>query len=166
MPAKPANPVPRPPNLVLERKPDLLPVRLWRAPKAPSRPVGIPLAHLVDRIVIPVEGSDHEFFAQQWAVEMARELRVHVQAVHVNPIGSTHGDVFGYLKQEADRWHVPLVTLQLEGDDVVEELLPELGPRDLVVIGTRHMASDFHLGSVAASLVKRAPCPVQILRIP
>ncbi|MDX1612341.1 MAG: universal stress protein, partial [Candidatus Thermoplasmatota archaeon] len=39
--------------------------------------------HPAERIVIPVQGTDREYEAQQWAVEFAAALSVPVYAVHV-----------------------------------------------------------------------------------
>ena len=132
-----------------------------RTGEAPVRPI--------DRIVLPVEGTDREFDAQRWAVELAAGLRVAILAVHVsNRVagGAPRADVFAYLQGECRKWAVPLETRTLRGNDVVQELVDELGVRDLVVLGTRRLASDYHVGSVAGGLVRRAPCPVQLVRLP
>lgn len=122
-----------------------------------------------DRIVVPVQGTDREFLAQQWAVEFAAALGVPVCAVHVS---SGAGDVpdedeiFSYVGEEAMKWGVPIETHVLAGGlDPVQAILDELKVRDLVVIGTRRLGGTFHVGSVTAELVRRAPCPVQVLRI-
>lgn len=121
---------------------------------------------LVERLVIPVQGTDREFVAQQWAVEMASVLGVPLRAVHVAaPIGPRRRDLFEYLTLESAKWSVELETRIVRGTDVVEELVQELDSRDLVIVGTRRMSSHFHLGSVAEGLVRRAPCPVQVVRL-
>ena len=117
------------------------------------------------RVVVPVQGTDREFVAEQWAVELAAALALPVHAVHVAPAGSDGEGVFDFIRSVCEKWGVRLTTLVLHGSSVAEELVEELEPRDLVVIGTRRLAQDYHVGSVAADLVRRAPCPVQIMRL-
>lgn len=122
-----------------------------------------------DRVVIPVQGTDREFLAQQWAVEFAAALGVPICAVHVatgeEPADVDEDEIFSYVGEEAMKWGVPIETHVQVGRNVVDVVLDELRPRDLVVIGTRRLGSAFHMGSVTAELVRRAPCPVQIVRI-
>ncbi len=117
-----------------------------------------------DRVVVPVAGTDREFIAQQWAVELAASLGLSVHAVHVSP-KDPEGDVFDYVTSLAEKWGVTLTTHVSLSDDVIAELVAELAPRDLAVIGTRRLGGHYHVGSVAAALVRNAPCPVQIVRI-
>ncbi len=117
-----------------------------------------------ERIVIPVEGSDREYIAQQWAVELAAALGLPIHAVHVSG-SEPDGEPFNYLETLAEKWGVPLTTRHALSDDVAGELVAELAPRDIAVIGTRRLAGNYHVGSVAAELVRKAPCPVQIVRI-
>lgn len=115
---------------------------------------------------MPVEGTDREFLAQEWAVELAAALEVPVRAVHVAPhAGTTAPDVFSYLQNQCKKWGVACRTTVVHGSDVAQELSDELTPRDLVVVGTRKLASHYHVGSVAGELVRKAPCPVQVVRL-
>jgi nucleotide-binding universal stress UspA family protein len=124
-----------------------------------------------NRIVIPVEGTDREFEAQQWAAKLAASLGIPVHALHVQtgPEDERNGDAdhFSFIEQLAEKWDIELRTRVAGRDDVAQEILDELGPRDLAVIGTRKMANSgqYQLSSVAAELVRRAPCPVQIVRL-
>ena len=119
-----------------------------------------------DRIILPVQGTDEEFFAQQWAVEFAASTALPIRAIHVAAPGAkTPNDVFLFLRRFAEKWGVQLETAILEGD-VVRELLRETDVRDLVIIGTRRLATQYHVGSVAAALIRLVPCPVQVVRIP
>lgn len=122
-----------------------------------------------ERIVIPVQGTDREFLAQQWAVEFAAALGIPLVGIHVrrslDDAEAERDDVFQYLQQACEKWRVKLQETTIEGDQVVNEIVPELGPMDLVVIGTRRLKEHYHMGSVAAELVRRAPCPVQIVRL-
>lgn len=123
----------------------------------------------MDRIVVPVEGSDREFEVQQWATELAGALSVPIHALHVSSgrEDDLHEDHFSFLEKLCEKWEVDLEKRVASREDVTQEILDELGPRDVVVIGTRHMANsgDYHVGSVAAALVRQAPCPVQVVRL-
>lgn len=122
--------------------------------------------HPVERVVIPVQGSDREYVAQQWAVEFAAALGIGVYAIHVvAPDEEEHADHFAYLESAAEKWGVDLKTRVSVANEVVREIVDDLQARDLVVIGTRKLADTFHVGSVAAELVRQAPCPVQIVRL-
>lgn len=122
--------------------------------------------HPADRIVVPVEGTDREFIAQQWAVELAAALGVGVCALHVTSTGATPPPgVFTFLQEACTKWGVVLDPQLVEGENVVDEIVEELRTRDLVIIGTRRLAGHYHLGSVSLELIRRAPCPVQVVRI-
>ncbi|MBW3582130.1 MAG: universal stress protein [Euryarchaeota archaeon] len=122
--------------------------------------------HPAEQIVVPVQGTDREFLAQQWAVEIAAALELPVRAVHVSgDAGDGAPDKFDYLEKLAKKHGVELKTEVIHGSDVVRELVDELGARDLVVLGTRKLSHQYHIGSVAAALVEKAPCPVQIVRL-
>lgn len=123
----------------------------------------------MDRIVVPVEGTDREFEAQQWATELAAALDVPLHALHVTDGNEEeiHGDHFSFIEKLCGKWDVELEKRTASREDVTQEILDELAPRDLVVIGTRRMANngDYHVGSVTAELVRHSPCPVQIVRL-
>lgn len=124
----------------------------------------------MERIVVPVEGTDREFEVQQWATELAAGLGVPIHALHVTSgqEEELHEDHFSFIEKLCDKWGVELNTRVAGRENVTQEILDELMPRDLVVIGTRQMANsadDYHVGSVAAELVRQAPCPVQIVRL-
>jgi len=123
----------------------------------------------MDRIVVPVEGTDREFEAQQWATELAASLDVPVHALHVTDgrEEELHEDHFSFMEKLCDKWGVELIKRIATRESVTQEILDELAPRDLVVIGTRRMANDgdYHVSSVTAELVRNSPCPVQIVRL-
>lgn len=123
----------------------------------------------MDRIVVPVEGTDREFEAQQWATELAASLEVPLHALHVTSgrEEELHEDHFSFIEKLCEKWNVDLTKRVASRDDVTQEILDELAPRDLVVIGTRRMANDgdYHVSSVTAELVRNSPCPVQIVRL-
>lgn len=123
----------------------------------------------VDRLVVPVQGTDREFDAQQWAAGLAAALNVPIHALHVTSGDQedAHTDHFDFLERVCEKWDVDLQTRIASRNDIIAEILDELGPRDLVVIGTRRLSAsnDYHVGSVAGELVQNAPCPVQIVRL-
>lgn len=120
-----------------------------------------------ERIVVPVEGTDREYEAQQWAVELAAALGTPVYALHVasGNEDTDRQDHFSFIEKLADKWDVELDVVTISSNDVVTEVVEELQPRDLVVIGTRKLSGQYHVGSVAGALVRQAPCPVQIVRL-
>lgn len=121
---------------------------------------------VVERIVIPIEGSAREYEVQRWAAELAAGLEVPILAVHVATSGGRPApDLFSYVQGECKKWGVSLERRTIEGREVAAELVQELDVRDLVLLGTRRLASGYTVGSVAGELVRRAPCPVQLVRL-
>ncbi len=128
-----------------------------------------------DRIVVPSQGTDREFLAQQWAVELAAALGLDVHGVHVVDADRNgqedatdeeiSADVFSYLKKFAEKYGVSLSTTILHGGAIVDQLVDELSARDICVIGTRKLSHKYHVGSVTAELIERAECPVQVVRL-
>lgn len=119
-----------------------------------------------DRIVIPVQGTDREFLAQQSAVEIAGAMGLPVVAIHIAPgVGDTPPDVFRYIEQLGRKHDVHVEGKEIHSEDIVSELVEELTTRDLCLIGTRKLSHHYHVGSVAAGLIEKAPCPVQVVRI-
>ncbi|MBI2077268.1 MAG: universal stress protein [Euryarchaeota archaeon] len=118
------------------------------------------------RIVVPVQGSDAEFVAQQWAIEFAAALTLPVTAIHVaEPGRDAPADVFQFMDGIAKKWGVKLRSQVLESASPITEFLKELGPRDLVVVGTARLAKHYRVGSFAGELIRAAPCPIQVVRI-
>ena len=125
-----------------------------------------PHAPLIDRIVVPVGGSADELIVHQWAVETAAALGSMVHAVHVaTGAEDPPDDFFSFLDQMARNHGVRIDHAVLHAPEVAAELTAELDANDLVVIGTRHLGTEYHMGSVAQALVRNAPCPVQVIRI-
>lgn len=128
-----------------------------------------------DRMVVPTQGTDREFLAQQWAIELAAALGLDVHGVHVVDTDRNgqedatdeeiEAEVFAYLRKLADKYGVKVTTGLMHGGDVVDLLVDELGPRDICVIGTRKLSHKYHVGSVTAELIERAECPVQVVRL-
>lgn len=123
-------------------------------------------AQPVRRVVIPVEGTDREYVVQEQAAEWASALGVPVYAVHVEtaPEGA-HNDLWKYVQKACDRWGVALQVRVLAGTEPADEILAELDAMDLLIIGTRRLTGRFHVGSVTESILRRAPCAVQVIRL-
>lgn len=120
---------------------------------------------LVDRVLVPIEGGSEELLVQQWAVGMADALGARLHAVHVATDGlEPPEDVFSYISRLAEERAVSFDTAVVNAKTVVDELVEELSPNDLVVIGTRVLGSGPEV-SVTEELIQRAPCPVQVIRI-
>jgi nucleotide-binding universal stress UspA family protein len=136
------------------------------APKTSQVTKTVPRAGPFQRLVIAIGGTDSEFVAQQWAIELAASVAVPVFAVHVAVEGTDPPkDVFSYVGRLAQKWGVGFQKHIAWGQDVAKVLTDELSPTDLLVMATRRMARQYHIGSVAAELVRRAPCPVQLVRV-
>lgn len=121
----------------------------------------------IRRIVIPVQGTDREFLAQEHAISLASALGVPLAAVHVrNGSDDRSDDVFAWVRKHATAWGVALEERALMGEDPAQVLTDELDPLDLVVIGSRRLGGRYHVGSVADRLIRDAPCPVQVVRLP
>ncbi len=119
-----------------------------------------------DRIVIPVEGTDREFLAQQTAIEIGGAMGLPVVAVHI-ATGASDGppDVFRFMEQLGRKHDVKIEGKTIHSESVVDELVAELMTRDLCIIGTRKLSHHYHVGSIAAELIEKAPCPVQVVRL-
>ncbi len=120
----------------------------------------------VRRVIVPVGGTDREFFVQEQAVEFAAALGATLVGLHVTTApDETRSDLFHYLETQARKRMVPNECHILAGTDPADIIAQELEPLDLVVIGTRRMGTRYHLGSVAKHLVGNAPGPVQVVRL-
>lgn len=126
-----------------------------------------PAFTMFHEVVIPVEGTDREYLAQQYAAELAAALGIRIRGLHVSPGGSRgRQDVFRYLEGECRRWNVPFEGTVIEGGDPVEEIAQEVQANDLLLVGTRRLATSELLGSIARELVKRVSCAVVLIRLP
>lgn len=135
-------------------------------PLKPAHRISTAPLRLVERIVVPIEGSDREYLAQTWAVELAASLGLSIRAVHVRTgLEPEPGGLFAYIREEGAKWDVPVETAILDGTDAASEILAELTSRDLVVVGTQRLAGKYEVGSVARELVRHSPCPVQLVRL-
>ncbi len=120
----------------------------------------------VNRIVVPVAGTDREFIVQEQAVLFAASLEVPIVAVHV--VGATdiaNGNLYDYIDKVAATHNVEIEHHTLDGNDAASVLLEEVEAMDLVVIGSEKIGGRYHFSSVAERLITQAPCPVQVVRL-
>lgn len=121
----------------------------------------------VRRVVVPVQGTDREYIAQEHAIMLAAALGATVRAVHVQDgTEERTDDVFAWLRKHADMHGVEVDAQVMDGSDPATILVEELDALDLVVIGSRRLGGRYHVGSVAERLIRDAPCPVQVVRLP
>lgn len=130
----------------------------------PEAPVHVPEAGLVERIVVPVSGSDREYEAQQHAVEHAAALGAPLMGLHVTTEPEAVSfDIFGYLEGLCSRWGVHFLEEVIPEGDPRSAILDALDPQDLLIMGTVRLGSAEP--SNAEHILRNAPCPVQILRL-
>jgi nucleotide-binding universal stress UspA family protein len=121
---------------------------------------------VVSQVVVPVEGSSQELVVQDWAAQFAGSIGVPLRAVHISTDArKVPGDIFRYVQDLCKRRKIPFSSKILNGSNVAQELVEELEGTDIVVIGTRLLGTEYHMGSVAEALVRAAPCPVQVMRL-
>lgn len=134
---------------------------------APAAPCAVMIAHQPNdfqRVVVPVDNSDHARVACRVGLRLARYSGVNMIAVGVQRSGHTAGEIraqidraLRYLPgaQKVRRIIVP-------EDDPLEGLFSEVTPSDLIVIGfVDHVTLDRWLfSSFSAPLFERAEGPV------
>ena len=139
------------------------------------------------RILVPIDFSDCAKKALQYAIPLARQHQAALTLLYVVPRPNYVGGEYtglDYARLEADqsaaadkqlcalvvdevRALVPAKTLVRTGLPVVEILdVARTLPADLIVISTHGRTGLKHvlLGSVAEDVVRRAPCPVLVVR--
>jgi universal stress protein A len=138
------------------------------------------------KITCAVDMSEPSHVAMEHAVDLARRLRAELTLVHVRsqPVGdsgvlvSSKGvlaDETARAEETLERWRaeaeghagVP-VRARIRWGDPVAEIVREASEEEseLLVVGThgRSGISRVALGSVAEGVMRRAPCPVLVLR--
>lgn len=136
------------------------------------------------KILVGVDGSKHSERALEYALERAKKLGQKVTALRVVPgLGYAGDEVVGALKGEvkdaeeylknlekkvADDGEVDLETDVITGDNIHTEIVKYADENDfdmIVVAGKgKSDLGTVHLGSVSEGIVKRAHCPVLIVR--
>ena len=138
----------------------------------------------IQKILVPVDFSDHSAQALEMAMDVARAFggaQLHllhcyqIQPVGVSPYGIVLPESFDREIREAaarqlDEWCLKVSKSGLTAEAHLSPLFPsvaisetasELGA-DLIVMGTRGLSGFKHvlLGSVAERTLRSAPCPV------
>ncbi|HLF17255.1 MAG TPA: universal stress protein [Candidatus Thermoplasmatota archaeon] len=123
-------------------------------------------AQPLQRVVVGLEGSDADLFVGEQAAVFAAALAVPLLALHVqHPTQPTPKGLFADLEKRCGRRGVPFMGRILTGTDVAAEILAELTPADLCILGTRRLLKGFRTGSVARRVLESAPGPVQLIRV-
>ena len=139
---------------------------------------------LFEKILVPLDGSEHSTRALEEAVQIAKKVGGKITLIHVYSVGSfaiTPMQVYRYVQamrkngsgiladgeKRAKAGGVQVETLLLEGH-TVEEILKTAreGDFSLVVVGARGMSriKELLMGSVSDGVTKHAPCPVLVVR--
>ncbi len=141
-------------------------------------------ATLYDKILVPIDGSDHSIRALKEAVQMAKLVNGKITLIHVYSIGTSVGktatqDYYNQLarkkgsrmledgKTKAESDGVKVETLLVEGD-AVEKIVQTARECEvkLIVMGARGVSKikELLLGSVSDGVIRNAPCPVMVTR--
>ncbi|MGE0824902.1 MAG: universal stress protein [Candidatus Binatia bacterium] len=142
---------------------------------------------LFNKIVVPVDFSDHSEKALEWALTLAQARNTPLVLCHViaRPpmewLGRSSLDehkIEDGLRAEAEkrlqaqtaRQAIPIRSVVVYGGPPATEIcrLAEEEQADLIVMGTQGKTGLSHLlmGSVAERVVRHAPCPVLTVRVP
>jgi nucleotide-binding universal stress UspA family protein len=139
---------------------------------------------LYDKILVPIDGSDHSVRAMQEAMRIAKLVEGKITLMHVFSIGTS------FIKTSTQNYYYDLVrkkgrriltdgmkkaetegckveTLLVEGD-AVEKIVKTARECDfdLIVMGARGLSKikGLLLGSVSEGVIRNAPCPVLVTR--
>ncbi len=128
---------------------------------------------MYQKILVPVDGSDHSKRALQESIRMAKMTQGTITLLHVVSKGITQEPceqaegILTYAKKIAQAEGVPADSLLLEGK-IVEEIVRTAreGNYELIVIGARGLSKfeELVLGSVSKGVTENAPCPVIITK--
>ena len=142
-----------------------------------------------ERILVPIDFSDHSKAALELAVEMARDGDAKLQLLHcyqiqpggVSPYGiafptSYYNDIRDAAARQLKEWQEKIPTDAVEVEASLSSDFPseaititaeEIGA-DLIVMGTRGLSGIKHvmLGSVAERTIRAAPCAVLTVKAP
>lgn len=142
------------------------------------------LVPLFEKILVPIDGSEHSMHALEKAVEIAKKFNGKITLIHaysVSLLAITPIQVYKYVQtirkvgdkiladgeRRVKAEGVPVKTTLREGH-IVEEILKTAreGEFDLIVIGARGVSriKEFLMGSVSDGVTKHAPCPVLVVK--
>jgi len=137
-----------------------------------------------DKILVPLDGSEHSLHALEKAVQIAKKFNGKITLINVYSVSSfkvTPSQVFDYIneirksgesilaegKKRAIAEELQVETLLKEGH-IVEEIIKTAKENnfDLIVIGARGISKmkEILLGSVSHGVTLHAPCPILIIR--
>ena len=137
-----------------------------------------------EKILVPLDGSDHSLHALEKAIKIAKKFDSKIVLINVYSVSSfkvTPSQVFNYVveirkagelmlaeaKKKLTREEIPVETILKEGH-IVEEILKSVTDQniDLIVIGARGLGimKEILLGSVSHGVILHAPCPIMVVR--
>lgn len=126
----------------------------------------------LDRLLVATDFSVYAEAALRYVVGLARQLKAKISVVHVSGEGIGKRDVrqrLTRLMQECQRKGIEAEWLCIPGDPI-ETILSQaaLWQADLIAVGTqgRRGLSRLVLGSVAEGVLRRAGCPVLVVKSP
>ena len=135
-----------------------------------------------DKILVPVDGSEHSLHALEKAVQIAKKFDSKIVLINVYSVSSfkvTPSQVFDYVMEirKAGESILAEAKMKLEGIQVetilkeghiVEEIIKAAKENnfDLIVMGARGVSKikEILLGSVSHGVTLHAPCPILIIR--
>lgn len=134
-------------------------------------------------IIHPTDFSENSQAAFEVACAMARDYRASLYFVHVEPPSPVFAELGAIPPVPVDREAIErrlseirsanpavrITPMLLDGDETTEILaFAEKAHADLIVMGThgRSGLSRLLMGSVAEEVLRRAPCPVMIIKNP
>ena len=139
---------------------------------------------LFDKILVPLDGSEHSICALEKAVQIAKKFDGKITLIHVYSVSYfviTPTQIYRYVqairknganiladgKKRDKAEGIQVETLMREGHSV-EEILKMVreGDFNLVVIGARGISriKEILMGSVSDGVTKHASCPVLVVK--
>lgn len=140
---------------------------------------------MYDKLLVPIDGSEHSSETVRQAAELATKLGAEITLFHVAPDlpsaiqGTAHAEIFlnevlrngeKILKDEKKKisGYGLKVSIDLVVGHPAEEICQKAreGNYDLIVIGSEGLSRNrgFIMGSVSKRVVRHAHCPVLIVR--
>lgn len=140
---------------------------------------------MYDKLLVPIDGSEHSAETVRQATELASKLGAEITLFHVAPNlptaveGTKHAELFlnevlrngeTILKEEKKKLagYGLKVSLDMVVGHPAEEICAKAkeGNYDLIVIGSKGLSRNrgFVMGSVSKRVVRHAHCPVLIVR--
>ncbi len=140
----------------------------------------------INKILVPIDGSETSFKTTRYALSLARERKASVTLLHVSDIPplplhmAPLEKYYEEVREEAEKWFNSIKSLPESKDvetrtKVITAALSVVGSIvkfaedndiDLIVIGTRGRSkfAKLLMGSVTSGVTTHAPCPVLVVR--